>query len=553
MIRPATALSVLLSVALALLLVSTLSVPIVKQIPLASFKGVNFGVFGFCQGNNCSPLSLGLNTAALLDNVNQAIKLPPNTRDVISFALILHPIAAAFALIITIMSIASHLPSRSHSVRYLLILSVLIFVTFLLSLAAFLVDILLFLPHLEFGAFLVVAATIVLAISVIASCAMRRAVVSRLAHKRRVEENADMSGEDYKEQFVSKPSFTSSTEPTLPVVGGDSKPQFAAFEFKPKADMASGSVTSSSPNMEATVNGTYGDRPPLRGGMPQPVGIAPPAGVFGGGRGGYNGVGPPMRGRGGFGSPPRGTGSPGRGGFGSPPRGTGSPGRGGFSSPVRGGMGLPNRVSPRGGGSPIGPPRAAVGARGGMQGYGNATRQYDAGPTYGPESPRSSGSGRSRYGSLSRADSPPLARGRLASDESRYSDEDAYIPPRAAWNNSPAAGGRGRGAGDFDVYSLYGQDDGSMMRPRSPADSERSGMTSISQRGVNPRWRGRAAPPRRPSNAGMVPQGLAPQKPLRRPDVLLDNPDFALGGGNGGARRGGLGMTPGSAYPRTAY
>ncbi|RDA83670.1 hypothetical protein CP532_0048 [Ophiocordyceps camponoti-leonardi (nom. inval.)] len=569
MIRPATALSVLLSVAFALLLISTLSVPLIKQIPLASFNGVNFGVFGFCKGDNCSPLSLGLDTAALLDNDNQAIKLPPKTRDAISFALILHPIAAAFGLTITIMSIVSHLRSWNHSIRYLLVLSILIFTTFVLSLAAFLVDILLFLPHLEFGSFLVVGATIVLAIGVIASCAMRRAVVSRLAHKRRVEDNADMSGEDYKSQFVSEPSFTSSTEPTLPVFGSGSKPQFAAFEYNTKADMASDSTTSPPPpapplNVEPTINDTYGDRPPFRGGMPPPVGVAPPAGAFGGARGGYNGMGSPMRGRGGFGSPPRGTGSPGRGGFGSPPRGTGSPGRGGFGSPGRGGNGLPTRVSPRGGEPPLGPPRAAVGAfgaRGGMmQGYGNATRPYDAGPTYGqqqvPESPRSSGSGRSRYGSLPRAESPPLARGRLASDESRYSEEDAYIPPRRGWNNSASQAGRGRDDGDFDVYSLYGQqpmDEGSMTRPRSPAESERSGMTSISQRGVNPRWRGRAAPPRRPSNAGLVPQGLAPQKPLRRPDVLLDNPDFSLGGGNGGARRGGLGMTPGSAYPTTAY
>ncbi|RCI09629.1 hypothetical protein L249_3885 [Ophiocordyceps polyrhachis-furcata BCC 54312] len=425
MIRPATALSALLSVAFALLLISTLSVPLIKQIPLASFNGVNFGVFGFCKGDDCSPLSLGLDTEALLDNDNQAIKLPPKTRDIISFALILHPIAAALALTITIMSIVSHIRSRSHSVRYLLILSILVFITFLLSLVAFLVDILLFLPHLAFGSFLVVAATIVLAIGVIASCAMRRAVVSRLAHKRRVEENADMSGEDYKSQFVSQPSFTSSTEPTLPVLGSDSKPQFAAFEYNTKADMASDRATSPPPNMEPPMNDTYGDRPPFRGGLPPPTGA---------GRGGYNGVGSPMRGRGGFGSPgrggfgspPRGTGSPGRGGFGSPARGTGSPGRGGFGSPGRGGTGLPTRVSPRG------PPRAAIGALGArdggmMQGYGNATRQYDAGPTYGqqvPESPRSSGSGRSRYGGLRRADSPPLARGRLVSDESRYSEEE---------------------------------------------------------------------------------------------------------------------------------
>ncbi|PFH59457.1 hypothetical protein XA68_12289 [Ophiocordyceps unilateralis] len=540
MVRPSTPLSVLLFAAFALLLASTISVPIVKVISLASFKGVNFGALGFCRGDSCS-LSLGLNSAALLDNQNQAFKLPPNARDGISFALILHPVATALALAITIMSIASHLHSLAHSVRYLLILFVLIFVTFVVSLAAFLVDVILFVPHLEFGAFLTVAATIVLAISGIASCAMRRAVVSRLAHKRRVEENAEMSGENYNLNSMSKPSFTSSTEPTLPVVGSvmstvDTKPQFAAFEYPNKADRASDDMALSSPTLPqySTVNNMYGDRPPVRAGMA-------PAGAFGVG-------GSPMRGRGGFGSPP------GRGGF-------SSPARGGSGSPGRGGVGLPNRVSPRGGAPPMGPPRGAVGARGGRggaQGFGNATRQYDASPPYGqvPLSPRSTGSGRSRYGSLARAESPPPFRGRMASEESRYSDEGAYVPPRAGWNNRQES--RGPDGGEFDVYSLYGEQeqqyhgDGPMTRTRSPAESERSGLTSISQRGVNPRWRGQA-PPRRPSNAGLVPRGLAPQKPLRRPDVLLDNPDFALGGGGGGARRGGLGMTPGSAYPTTAF
>jgi hypothetical protein len=78
---------------------------------------------------------------------------------------------------------------------------------------------------------------------------------------------------------------------------------------------------------------------------------------------------------------------------------------------------------------------------------------------------------------------------------------------------------------------------------RSPAESDRSNFTSVSQRGVNPRWNGGgygAAPmPRRP-----VPQ---------QNDILLNsNPDFMLPGGRGGRGfvRGGRGGTvPNSAYP----
>jgi len=88
---------------------------------------------------------------------------------------------------------------------------------------------------------------------------------------------------------------------------------------------------------------------------------------------------------------------------------------------------------------------------------------------------------------------------------------------------------------------------------RSPAESDRSNFTSVSQRGVNPRWGNgqHGAPmPRRPVQA----------QTQQRNDMLLNsNPDFQLPGGRGG--RGGPGrgvrsppgasasMTPGSAYP----
>jgi hypothetical protein len=62
MLRPATPLTVLLFAAFVLLLISVLSTPIIKQIPLASFGGVDFGVFGFCQGSTCSSIEIGYNT-----------------------------------------------------------------------------------------------------------------------------------------------------------------------------------------------------------------------------------------------------------------------------------------------------------------------------------------------------------------------------------------------------------------------------------------------------------------------------------------------------------
>jgi hypothetical protein len=59
MLRPATPLAVLFLVAFVLLLLSTLSTPIIKAIPLASWKGATFGVWGFCEGSKCSNISIG--------------------------------------------------------------------------------------------------------------------------------------------------------------------------------------------------------------------------------------------------------------------------------------------------------------------------------------------------------------------------------------------------------------------------------------------------------------------------------------------------------------
>lgn len=90
---------------------------------------------------------------------------------------------------------------------------------------------------------------------------------------------------------------------------------------------------------------------------------------------------------------------------------------------------------------------------------------------------------------------------------------------------------------------------------RSPAASEASHFTSISQRGINPQWRPG------PGDMGMMPPGpqgayLRPgQQAQRQRDVLLsDNPDFALPnagrrgrGGGGPGMRGGMGMGMGMA------
>ena len=63
MLRPATPLAILSSIAFVLLLLSVLSTPIIKAIPLATFKNVDFGVFGYCEpGNKCTSMQVGYAT-----------------------------------------------------------------------------------------------------------------------------------------------------------------------------------------------------------------------------------------------------------------------------------------------------------------------------------------------------------------------------------------------------------------------------------------------------------------------------------------------------------
>ncbi len=66
MLRPATPLAVMLFAAFVLLLLSVLSTPLIKGIPLGSFQGFNFGVFGFCKPDgSCSGFELGYDTCML--------------------------------------------------------------------------------------------------------------------------------------------------------------------------------------------------------------------------------------------------------------------------------------------------------------------------------------------------------------------------------------------------------------------------------------------------------------------------------------------------------
>ncbi|KAH6705506.1 hypothetical protein VD0002_g6677 [Verticillium dahliae] len=381
MLRPATPLSVLLFAAFALLLLSVLSAPIITAIPLGSFAGVDYGVLGYCNRGACSSIQVGYDLNGLGGRAND-FDLPEGTRNSLTAILIVHPVAALLTLILFILAAVAHLHSPSHSSRYLLAVFIFSTITFLVCLLAFLIDVLVFIPHLAWGSYIVLAATIMVGLSGLVSCAMRRTLISRKARKAKIAENAEMSGENYfNREAQSKAAISTVTQPSMPVLSGgnggvDNSPAFATFGDQKKDDQVSDEripLTNRSPiertpsNPTSDVNTYSSTAPALRAGsVPRPErdqygnpinapqqdaygmrrgpsdsnrqfdrmnprgrGGMPPGGYrgrggYGGGRGGYGGP-PPMGGRGGYG--PRG-----RGGYGPPPNA-----RGGGYGPSRGG------------------------------------------------------------------------------------------------------------------------------------------------------------------------------------------------------------------------
>lgn len=470
MLRPATPLSVLLFAAFVLLLISVLSTPIIKAIPLATFDGVDFGVFGFCQGSKCSNVEIGYNPGSLFNSAQDAtFDLPTTTRTTLSAILIIHPIAALFTLIMLILAASAHFHSPSHSPRYLLGIFILSILTLILALLAFLIDVLLFVPHMAWGSYIVLAATILIAASGIVSCAMRRTLVSRKARKRRIAENAEMNGENFYNR--------QGADPTAPAVnntlnngapGVDKLPTFATFEMAKKEERTSDEripLTTRTPSETSPsnvpvapgINDRYGGPPPRMGtGPPRDQygnPIMPPPGAYGGPRsrdpsadpslnrqysdnsmnsrgrgmppGGYRGRGGyPPNGRGNYGPPPRGYFNGSRGGYG-PPRG----GYGGPPGPYRG---------PPGGGMNDGMMAAGAMGAGAMMRGGGGSRGRGAPPGYGPA--RGYDRGQSPgYDAYGRRPSPPDAYGRDISPAPPAAGQYAAYNPDDARSSLPRA------------------------------------------------------------------------------------------------------------------
>lgn len=114
-----------------------------------------------------------------MKNASSDPRLPSIIRNSVSSILIIHPVAAFLILICLCLSASAHLDASFHSPHFILAQLMLLLVALLVTLVTFLVDVLLFVPYLQWGGWIVLVATIILVSCAALSCAMRRAIVSR--------------------------------------------------------------------------------------------------------------------------------------------------------------------------------------------------------------------------------------------------------------------------------------------------------------------------------------------------------------------------------------
>ncbi|KAJ7042794.1 hypothetical protein C8F04DRAFT_1074817 [Mycena alexandri] len=189
--------------AMVLLIVASISAPTIAKIdflniPLNNGSSVNFGTLGYCilnpDGNSCTPTGVGYRIGDEINalNIGSFGKAKAATLHGLTEGLILHQIGAGIAAIAFLMAVCS------HRLGYL-VTSAVAFIAFLFSLAAMIIDFVVFGSikdhvHKNGGTakygnaiWIVLAATIVLFFASIATCfacvtARRRTRSSKAAY-----------------------------------------------------------------------------------------------------------------------------------------------------------------------------------------------------------------------------------------------------------------------------------------------------------------------------------------------------------------------------------
>lgn len=157
------ALVVVLVVALGLQVVGVVSLPVTSTVYIASYGEQTFGLWGYCDQNaeNCTSVGLGYPDGA---------QLPNATYSVLTRLLIVHVVACGCTFIMLCLTLISFCTGKG----YLTAIVILSFPSFLVSLLAFLVEVLLFSRFLKFAGWFLLPALVLNLLAIVLLCIRRR-------------------------------------------------------------------------------------------------------------------------------------------------------------------------------------------------------------------------------------------------------------------------------------------------------------------------------------------------------------------------------------------
>lgn len=170
---------VLLTVSLVFQLLAMVSTPI-SSIALSKSPGYEYGVFGYCsyQHHKCSSKQIGYSSEYAPHPVppNRAPTLPSGLKFSVTKLLVVHPLSFVITMILYVMVFLVEHQQLANSSKFLLSVALFSLPTFLISLLSFLVDALIFSAHLRWPGWLLLPATIEIAVCCSLLWTLRRTV-----------------------------------------------------------------------------------------------------------------------------------------------------------------------------------------------------------------------------------------------------------------------------------------------------------------------------------------------------------------------------------------
>lgn len=172
---------VFITISLVFQLLPIISVPVTSHLTLSRFYNSSYGVFGWCYeqsgslGRICTDPQIGYGDLQVSTS-RQKTFLPSKLKSSVTKLLVVHPLSLAVTFILWVMALLILFSKLGSSPKYLLLVAMFSLPTFLFCLLCFLVDILIFISHLAWPGWLMLANTVLIAICCFLLWTLRRSV-----------------------------------------------------------------------------------------------------------------------------------------------------------------------------------------------------------------------------------------------------------------------------------------------------------------------------------------------------------------------------------------